>query len=303
MSPINLFRAMSVRGLSLEDRHEMLRRALQRHRAGMRGAEVEAELQRDGASAEEARAICDQARRQFEDQVVQQVTLPRTARGAVNYYFALGLTPRASTDEVRSAYRRRAREVHPDRHAQELESGRWQELMKVVRDAHQVLTDPSSRMAYDVAWLRRSHQVTQRHCTRAERRGDWPTRLLWYLAEVTEVEQQLEALLASGAGQESEWETLCRRVDHYEDRVLSTRLQTHTVPQPFTRMAEQVRQELSRKHSGIERLRRVVAGAPGDLSGPTVEELTGTLNSYRAAQTRFELAMLQETMFEESTSR
>lgn len=280
----------------------MLLRALQHHRDGVRSTDVEAELQEGGLSPEDARRICDQARRQFEDEVVQQVTLPRTARGPVNYYFALGLTPRATTEQVHSAYRRRAREVHPDRHAHELSAGKWDELMTVVRDAHEVLSDSRTRTAYDVAWLRRSHQVTMRHATRAERRGDWGTRLFWYLADVGEVERRLESGLTSFHLDGPDWQILCLGVDDYEDRVLSTRLQTHTVPRPFSRMAEQVRQELTRKHSGIERLRQVAAAGPEALSPSELAELAGVLATYRTAQSRFELAMLREMMLEEAAT-
>ena len=64
-----------------------------------------------------------------------------------HYYVILGVAPGATVDELRAAYRRRVKQVHPDRHGPD--RGPFLALQK----AHTVLSDPALRAAYD-RWLR-----------------------------------------------------------------------------------------------------------------------------------------------------
>ena len=57
-------------------------------------------------------------------------------------YEVLGVRPQASTEEIRSAYRRLMRAVHPD-------VGGTAALFDEVRHAYEILEDPSRRRAYD----------------------------------------------------------------------------------------------------------------------------------------------------------
>ena len=62
---------------------------------------------------------------------------------AKNYYVILGVTTDASGDDIKSAFRRRARELHPDTCGGE--SGPFLEL----QEAYGVLSDPQRRRHYD----------------------------------------------------------------------------------------------------------------------------------------------------------
>ena len=61
-----------------------------------------------------------------------------------NYYTLLGVTPRASTSEIKRAYRRLARQHHPDVNAQVED-----EQIKRVNEAYAVLSDSRQRQRYD----------------------------------------------------------------------------------------------------------------------------------------------------------
>lgn len=61
------------------------------------------------------------------------------------HYEVLDITPDASDDEVRAAYRRRAREHHPDRARTHVDDGQ----MTQINEAYRVLSDPARRVAYD----------------------------------------------------------------------------------------------------------------------------------------------------------
>ena len=60
-----------------------------------------------------------------------------------NLYRILGITVGATAEEVKVAYRRRAKELHPDQSG--LESGPFLE----VREAYAILSDPEQRRSYD----------------------------------------------------------------------------------------------------------------------------------------------------------
>lgn len=60
-----------------------------------------------------------------------------------NYYVILGIAPGASPEEIKAAFRRRVRELHPD--VSGLNSGPFIE----VQEAYAVLSDPERRRRYD----------------------------------------------------------------------------------------------------------------------------------------------------------
>jgi molecular chaperone DnaJ len=66
------------------------------------------------------------------------------------HYDILGVSPNASVEQIRDAYRRLAREHHPDRAAT---SGRTSDdaSMPTINEAYRVLNDPARRAVYDAS--------------------------------------------------------------------------------------------------------------------------------------------------------
>src|SRR2546429_7043266 len=63
-----------------------------------------------------------------------------------DYYKALGVSKNATPDEIKKAYRKLARQYHPDRNP---DDKRAEERFKEVSEAHDVLSDPEKRKQYD----------------------------------------------------------------------------------------------------------------------------------------------------------
>src|SRR6476659_6251236 len=63
-----------------------------------------------------------------------------------DYYKALGVDKRASADEIKKAYRKLARQYHPDRNPGDKNA---EARFKEISQAHDVLGDPEKRKQYD----------------------------------------------------------------------------------------------------------------------------------------------------------
>ncbi|KAJ2460269.1 hypothetical protein GGF42_000937, partial [Coemansia sp. RSA 2424] len=69
--------------------------------------------------------------------------------GEHDYYAVLNVARSATTEDIREAYRRLSRLFHPDRH-HDAEKQEWaRRQFHVIQRAHEVLTDPPVRAAYD----------------------------------------------------------------------------------------------------------------------------------------------------------
>ncbi len=62
-----------------------------------------------------------------------------------DYYAILGVAPTASLEEIRTAYRERAKRFHPDRAGPGVDPGRF----RLLREAYEVLADSTERAAFD----------------------------------------------------------------------------------------------------------------------------------------------------------
>src|SRR6185295_18611981 len=65
-----------------------------------------------------------------------------------DYYQVLGLPKSASAEDIKKAYRRLARQFHPDLHSGSKKS-EMEKKFKELNAAHEVLSDPDKRKKYD----------------------------------------------------------------------------------------------------------------------------------------------------------
>ena len=64
------------------------------------------------------------------------------------YYDILGVPRNATADDIKKAFRRRAREIHPDLHTGTKKT-EMEKKFKELNEAHEVLSDPDKRKKYD----------------------------------------------------------------------------------------------------------------------------------------------------------
>ncbi len=74
-----------------------------------------------------------------------------------DYYKILGVSPDASEKEIKSAFRRLARQYHPDMNPNDPQA---EERFKEINEAYEVLSDPEKRRKYDE--MRRQYEAWQR---------------------------------------------------------------------------------------------------------------------------------------------
>ena len=65
-----------------------------------------------------------------------------------DYYQTLGIARTASADDIKKAYRRLARQYHPDMHSG-AKKAEMEKKFKELNEAHEVLSDPDKRKKYD----------------------------------------------------------------------------------------------------------------------------------------------------------
>jgi curved DNA-binding protein CbpA len=290
--------------LTLADKHKLVTYAMELHRSMTPFAAVVEELQSRGATSEDAKAISAEAQTKVEQEVVRNVSLPSSAHTEINYYFLLGVTPRASTEQIHRAFRRKAKEVHPDRHSKEFTIDQYQKLMSVVSDANTVLSEPQTRRAYDIIWRERSRRIARENRKKGEVRGDWETRYRWEIAEMSEVEEAVLTLLGElkksleggGVPPQPIVRAMEQALEHYEGEMLEIRNQTHALPSNFAGFGERVRNEMQRKERLVKSLRNLAAWLPEATTPSGAYAMSGHVDSalqileeIRQAQHIFEL--------------
>lgn len=82
---------------------------------------------------------------------------PDSDRNNKSYYARLGVSENATTDEIKTAYRKLALQHHPDRNPGNMQA---ETRFREVTEAYEILRDPEQRSKYDATL---SHHTPEQH--------------------------------------------------------------------------------------------------------------------------------------------
>ncbi len=108
-------------------------------------------------------------------------------KGFMDYYEQLGLGQYASDDEVRRAYRRLSKLVHPDQYADRSSKDLAEALMRRINVISDTLLDPNRRYLYD----EESSGPTE---PEAQKRREWQTLRWWAVGAIAAIALILSAV-------------------------------------------------------------------------------------------------------------
>ena len=150
---------------------------------------------------------------------------PVNAMSELNYYATLKVSQNATSEEIKQAYRRLAKQFHPDSHR---ETASHAQIIEI-NAAYEILSDPQRRRSYDYqllsgdsaqTYFRRQQRNTAaqnhyRHQQRQEREADiWQAR---WLAEVyTPINRLIDSILRPLEGQIEELSA-----DPFDDQLMA----------------------------------------------------------------------------------
>ncbi len=108
-----------------------------------------------------------------------------------NYYQILEVSKDASVDQIRKAFRKKAKECHPDINKDQSSKEKFQKL----NEAHQILTDPIKKRQYDLR-LKNGIVITKVYYRPAETKSPPTGQKRWvrYVRKKPEPETALEKM-------------------------------------------------------------------------------------------------------------
>lgn len=179
----------------------------------------------------------------------------------IDYYKILGVEKNASAEDIKKAYRKLARKLHPDLNPNDKEAHKkFQQL----NEANEVLSDPEKRKKYDQYGKDWEH-AEQFEQQRAQRRSQPEYEQQFYGDSDTDFSSFFESLFGS-SGRKSR--TKFRGQDYNAELQINLNDVMHTHQQTFTINGKNIRITVP---AGIENgqvIRLKGYGAPGINNGP-----------------------------------
>ena len=127
-----------------------------------------------------------------------------------DYYEILGVSQKASDDQIRDAYKKLAKAYHPDKHQGD---DFFAEKFKSLQEAYAVLSDPESRKDYDAdlaAELKGQKKTSQKNSASSKARTvkDLPSLIDIYFEQkiaTVKTRKEYDTFLASPKKKYSSW--------------------------------------------------------------------------------------------------
>jgi curved DNA-binding protein len=183
----------------------------------------------------------------------------------IDYYHVLGLNKSASVDEIKNAYRKLARKLHPDLNPDDKEANKkFQQLS----EAYEVLSDPEKRKKYDQygeQWKHadefekaKSRQQQEQHTWQGFE-GDFSDN---------DYSDFFESLFGKGSGKKKSEHIKFRGQDIHAELNLPLRQAYTTHQQTFTVQGKNIRITIPAGAADGQTIRLKGHGGPGRNNGP-----------------------------------
>ncbi|XP_003741105.1 dnaJ homolog subfamily C member 7 [Galendromus occidentalis] len=121
------------------------------HKAYLRRAKCHLDLEMYEEAVRDYEHVYQQDKSRENKRLLEQAKRELKLSKRKDYYKILGVPKSASSDEIRKAYRRKALEHHPDRHASASDKQKQdqEKLFKELSEAYGILSDPKKKGRYD----------------------------------------------------------------------------------------------------------------------------------------------------------
>lgn len=189
----------------------------------------------------------------------------------IDYYKVLGLDKKASTDQVKKAYRKLARKYHPDLNPNNKEA---QKKFQEINEANEVLSDPEKRMKYDKYGKDWKHgeQFEQAQRAQQSQRQYQGQGAESFFAEGgfggDDFSDFFHSMFGGGFSQQSRGRTRFKGQDYNAELQLSLRQAMQTHQQTLTIDGKNVRITIPAGVADGQKIRLKGYGQPGINNGP-----------------------------------
>ncbi len=187
----------------------------------------------------------------------------------IDYYQILGLHKDASQDDIKKAYRKLARKLHPDLNPDDKEAKvKFQQL----NEANEVLSDPEKRKKYDEYGEHWQH-AEQFEQAKRQQRGSQPTgQSSWqdYTGDFDsgDFSDFFESLFGQRSGRSGRTEARFRGGDYQAELSLSLKEAAQTHPRVLTVNGKNIRITIPAGVADGQVIKLSGYGAPGANGGP-----------------------------------
>lgn len=184
----------------------------------------------------------------------------------IDYYKILGLEKTASQDEIKKAYRKLAREFHPDLNPNDKEANR---KFQQINEANEVLSDPEKRKKYDQYGENWQHAEQFEQARKSQQYGGHTGGSGFEESFSSEdFSDFFTSMFGSGGGRGSR-QAKFRGQDYNAEFQLSLREAYHTHQRTFTVNDKNVRITVPAGIANGQTIKLKGHGAPGINGGPS----------------------------------
>jgi curved DNA-binding protein len=186
----------------------------------------------------------------------------------IDYYKILGIDKNATTEDIKKAYRKLARQYHPDLNPNDKEAHK---KFQQINEANEVLSDPEKRKKYDrygKDWQHADQFEQARQSQRSQRGGQWEQTFSGADFDEGGFSDFFESMFGSTGGRSRGRQTKFRGEDYNATLSLNLTDAYTTHQQTFTINGKNIRITIPAGVDNGQKIKIKEHGGPGVNGGP-----------------------------------